>query len=473
MNRLRNRIVLIFLAATLLPLLATLWITSAGSQYLLDFSTTGELGGLSQSLEQTGRRYYQSAMENLKQRAARGDAPSVEYRAAARNQCPEAVANFASGVETERWVRGGAEGNRLDYLVRHGDGVRLYSLDLGVPMDRLSRQIGDARRLVEDARERDLRRGFRVTYILLAASFWLMSLALLVFLAHHVSRPIRQLTEGLSQLAAGDLNARVPAGRDDEVGRAMQAFNDMAERLKQSTDRLIYLGQMASWQTLARKMAHEVKNSLTPIRLTVEEMLARYQEADRGFMAQATDIVVEEIETLERRVRAFSEFAAEPPVEPCEVDINSLVEERVALLKTAHPEVAYECRLAAGVPRVTADQDLLKGILTNLFENAAEAAGAGGRILGVTAAENGRVSIEVHDSGPGLSDQARASLFQPTISFKRHGMGLGLSIARKSALVSGGDLVAVKGELGGAGFRVLLPIETNGIQTHQTPADRR
>jgi C4-dicarboxylate-specific signal transduction histidine kinase len=113
-----------------------------------------------------------------------------------------------------------------------------------------------------------------------------------------------------------------------------------------------------------------------------------------------------------------------------------------------------------------ADQDLIKGILTNLLENAADAAGDGGHILGVTAQEeDGRVAIEVHDSGPGLSDQARASLFQPTISFKRRGMGLGLSIARKSALLSGGDIVVVKGELGGAGFRVLLPVETNGFQT--------
>ena len=116
-------------------------------------------------------------------------------------------------------------------------------------------------------------------------------------------------------------------------------------------------------------------------------------------------------------------------------------------------------------PPVLADQDLVKGILTNLLENAAEAAGEGGHILGKTRAENGHVAIEVHDSGPGLSEQARASLFEPTISFKKRGMGLGLSIARKSALLSGGDIELVKGELGGAGFRVLLPVATNGIQT--------
>ena len=183
-------------------------------------------------------------------------------------------------------------------------------------------------------------------------------------------------------MAAGDLNARVKERRDDEIGRAIKAFNDMADKLQESTERLVYLRQLASWQTLARKMAHEVKNSLTPIRLTVEEMMARYEDADRGFMEQATQIVVDEIETLERRIRAFSQFAAEPPVRPGQLDVNSLLQERIAFLKTAHPEVAYECRLDDGVHPVVADQDLIKGILTNLLENAAEAAGEGGQILG-------------------------------------------------------------------------------------------
>ena len=132
-------------------------------------------------------------------------------------------------------------------------------------------------------------------------------------------------------------------------------------------------------------MAHEVKNSLTPIRLTVEEMLARYDEADRGFMEQATQIVVDEIETLERRIRAFSQFAAEPPVEP-----RPGGREFAAAGARRVPQDARIRRwptIAAwrgGAPRCMADQDLVKGILTNLLENAAEAAGEGGRILGVT-----------------------------------------------------------------------------------------
>ena len=185
----------------------------------------------------------------------------------------------------------------------------------------------------------------------------LLSLGALIYLAHRISRPIHQLTAGLQQLASGDLNARVKRENDDEMGRAIQAFNHMAGQLRESTERLVYLRQMASWQTLARKMAHEVKNSLTPIRLAVEEMQARSNPEDRAFMSQATSIVVDEIETLERRIRAFSQFAAEPPVLAAPLDVNALLRERIAFLKSAHPEVAYECRLS-DPPPVLADADL-------------------------------------------------------------------------------------------------------------------
>ena len=97
-------------------------------------------------------------------------------------------------------------------------------------------------------------------------------------------------------------------------------------------------------------------------------------------------------------------------MKPSRLDVNSVLQERIAFLRTAHPEVAYECRLAEPPPHVEADGDLLRGILTNLLENAADAAGAGGQILGKTDISEGRVAIEVHDSGPGLSEQARKSL---------------------------------------------------------------
>jgi signal transduction histidine kinase len=146
------------------------------------------------------------------------------------------------------------------------------------------------------------------------------------------------------------------------------------------------------------------------------------------------------------------------------LNLNTVVEDRVAFLKTGHPEVNYELRLDPIPLPTVADEDLVKGILVNLLENAAQAAGTGGNVLAVTHSLNGNVAVEVHDSGPGLSEQARRTLFQPTISFKKNGMGLGLSIARKSALISGGDIVPVAGELGGAAFRLVLPNGSHGIE---------
>jgi two-component system, NtrC family, nitrogen regulation sensor histidine kinase NtrY len=463
-NRLRNKLIVIFLAATVVPWAGTLWITSSLLDRSLRYRSTRELDQLSRSLEKTGREFYQQACQELKSAAAGNRSMPDRYLEADQDRWPEALRSFWSSGDADRFVIEGDGGNQLEYLVRRPGMALIYSRPLAIAMNRLSAQIRNARELVNAEQSRDLRRGFIYVWVLLASAAWLASLAILAFLAHRVSRPIQQLTAGLSELASGNFGVRLKSRRDDEIGRAIEAFNHTAEQLEQNRDRLIYLTQLASWETLARKMAHEVKNSLTPIRLTVEEMVARSGAADRGFLEQAAQIVVEEVESLERRVRAFSQFSAEPPMRPSELDLNALVEDRVAFLKTGHPEIHYEVRLDESGPRATADEDLVKGILVNLLENAAQAAGAGGNVRASTQVSNGKVTVEVHDSGPGLSEQARQTLFQPTISFKKNGMGLGLSIARKSALLSGGDLVAVPGELGGAAFRLVLPNSSNGVE---------
>ena len=469
MNRLRNRLILAFLAATILPLAATVWITTSLLDRSLGYATTGELERLSGTLEATVRQFYQRERDALKQDALAGRAAPTSHALADAAAWPDAVRAFWESGEAERFGVSGSDGSHIDYLRRRDDGsalrgVQAYSRDLGaINMEQLSSQLRQTRQLVESIEGRDLRRGFTLTLLLLLAAAWLISLAPLVFIAHRISRPIQQLTEGLTDFAAGDWSRRLETGRDpgtpprDEVGHAVDAFNRMADQLRQSRERLVHLTQIASWQSLARKTAHEVKNSLTPIRLTVEEMQARLQPADRTFLDQAVQIVVSEIDALERRVRAFSDFSSEPPVNPEVLDINAVVTERVSLLRPAHPETTYHLKLDARAPRVFAGADLVKGILTNLLKNAAEAAGAGGSVLAFTRQRNGLVLIEVHDSGPGLSQEASATLFEPTITFKEHGMGLGLSIAKRHALLSGGDISLVDGQLGGAAFKVTLP----------------
>lgn len=465
---LRHRLIAAFLAATLVPLAATVWITTTLLDRSLRYATTGELDRLSRTLETTAKQFYQRERDALKQDALAGRTPPAFYAAASASAWPDSVRSFWDSGEPERFGVSGANGERIEYARRIEEpgraGVEIYSRDLGgVRMGQLSDQLRDTRRVVDASDARDLRRGFTLTLLVLLGAAWFVSLLPLILIANRVSRPIQDLTAALTDFAGGDWSRRLEtAGKAgvqprDEVGRAIDAFNHMAAQLADSRERLVHLTRMASWQSLARKTAHELKNSLTPIRLTVEEMQARQPASERAFMDQAVQIVVSEIESLERRVRAFSEFASEPPVHPEDLDINAVVTERVALLRPVHPRVTYHLDLDDARPNVHAAPDLVNGILTNLLQNAAEAARPGGAVLVLTHREGERVTIDVHDSGPGLSAEVSARLFEPTITFKKDGMGLGLSIAKKNALLSGGDVTVVPGELGGAAFRVTLP----------------
>jgi two-component system nitrogen regulation sensor histidine kinase NtrY len=455
---LRARLIAAFLVATLLPLGATIWITMSLLERSLGYASTEELDQLSRTLETTVRRFYERERLSLEGDAKAARVGFTSWDMDTGGTVPDAVRTFWASGEPERFALSGSRGDRLDYMMRAGTRVQVYSRDLGgIQMEELGAQLRQVRELVGAMEGRDLQRGFTLTLLLLVALIWLVSLAPLLFMAHRISRPIQELTAGLTRFAAGDWDQRLATTRDDEVGRAVAAFNDMAEHLRRSRERLVYLTQISSWETLARKTAHELKNSLTPIRLTVEEMVARQPQSDRAFMQQAAQIVVGEIETLERRVRAFSEFASEPPVNAEPLDINALVTERVALLQPAHSETTYRCALDPHAPMVLAGADLVKGILTNLLANAAEAAGPGGAVEARTRLDGHDVVVEVHDSGPGLGEEAARTLFEPTITFKKHGMGLGLSIAKKNALRMGGDIALVDGALGGAGFRVILP----------------
>jgi nitrogen fixation/metabolism regulation signal transduction histidine kinase len=467
MHRLRNRLIAAFVAATVLPLAATFWITMSLLDRSLGYATTDELGRLSRTLEATVRQFYQRERDALKQDALAGRATPMLHTVSETAAWTDVVRAFWDSGESERFGVSGSGGDHLEYMRRNSTpaGVAVYRRDLGgIRMDQLSEELRRTRQLVESIESRDLRRGFTLTLLLLLAATWIAGLVPLILIAHRVSRPIQQLTAALTDFAGGDWSRRLSTSgvtpevqSRDEVGRAVDAFNHMADQLQQSRERLVHLTRMASWQSLARKTAHELKNSLTPIRLTVEEMQARQPATDRAFMDQAVQIVVSEIESLERRVRAFSEFSSEPPVDRELLDVNALVTERVSLLRPVDPETTWELRLDPRRPCVHAGADLVKGILTNLLQNAAEAAGPGGSVLAITKSGDGQVAIEVHDSGPGLSADASATLFEPTITFKKHGMGLGLSIAKSHALLSGGDITVVPGELGGAAFRVTLP----------------
>jgi HAMP domain-containing protein len=263
---LKSRLIVAFLLSTLLPLAATVWITTTLIDRSLDYATTDDVDRLSHTLEATVRQLYQRERDMLRQQARDGSAPDTTFAVSEIAQWPPPVRAFWESGEDERFGLSGAGGDHIEYMRRDDRSVHQYRRDLrGIRMDDISTQFRDTRSLVASLQQRDLRRGFTLTLLLLLAAAWLVSLAPLVLIANRVSRPVQQLTAGLTTFAADAAPRRLQAAGDDEVGRAVSAFNRMADQLHESRARLVHLTRMASWQSLARKTAHELKNSLTPI----------------------------------------------------------------------------------------------------------------------------------------------------------------------------------------------------------------
>ncbi len=222
---LRNRLIAAFVASTLLPLGATVWITTTLLDRSLRYATTGELDRLSRTLETTAKQFYQRERDALKQDALAGRTRPSFYLAADAPRWPDAIRSFWDSGEPERFAVSGAGGDRVDYMRRventrrvddrgASGGVEIYSRDLGgVSMERLSTQVRDTRQLVESIDARDLRRGFTLTLLLLLGAAWLLSLVPLVLIAHRVSRPMQQLTAALTEFAGGDWSRRLETGK--------------------------------------------------------------------------------------------------------------------------------------------------------------------------------------------------------------------------------------------------------------------
>jgi two-component system nitrogen regulation sensor histidine kinase NtrY len=287
-----------------------------------------------------------------------------------------------------------------------------------------------------------------------------------LFVARRATRRVSTLRAAASRVAGGDLSVRVaPTGRDelDDLGRA---FDRMVAELGDARARLEYLQKVSAWQEVARRLAHEIKNPLTPIQLAVQELRSKYRGDDpayRNLLGTAAEILDEEIGSIRRLVDDFSAFAKLPKVEPSPVDLGALIED----FARAHPEwseAVHVDRPAVAV-RAMCDRMLLRRVLANLVENAVQAAAGAGRRPEVRLAvtrdgQPGTAAIRVDDNGPGIAPADRQRVFDPYVTTKEHGTGLGLAIVRKIAIDHGGDVTVsdAPAPLGGARFQVVLPL---------------
>jgi signal transduction histidine kinase len=282
--------------------------------------------------------------------------------------------------------------------------------------------------------------------------------------ARRATGRVAALRDAALRVGAGDLSVRVAPRGNDELDELARAFDVMVAELADARSRLGYLQKVSAWQEVARRLAHEIKNPLTPIQLAVQELGSKYRGDDavyRRLLATAQEILNEEVGAIRRLVDDFSAFAKLPKVEPAPVDLAQVVED----FARSHPEWQEFLRVDRnGQVGALCDRMLLRNVLANLVENAVQAAEAAGRkpeirvAVAESVADRG-ARLTVDDNGPGVPEDARERIFDPYVTTKANGTGLGLAIVRKIVIDHGGD-VHVDGQaspLGGARFVVTLP----------------
>ena len=292
--------------------------------------------------------------------------------------------------------------------------------------------------------------------------FVLLGAGIGLSMAERIADPVRRLTRATGQIARGDFDARIAVRSADELRRLVDAFNSMAEELKAQRTQLERTHRLEAWAEMARQVAHEIKNPLTPIQLSAEHL--QRVHADRGEpMGPVLESCVASILTQVRLLRQisseFSSFASSPTARRAPVAVPELVAEIVDPYRTGlQGRIDIQNRVPAELPLVLVDRTLTGRALSNVVENALYAMPGRGRLTIEAEVEEGAVRLEVADTGAGMDEEALARVFEPYFSTKATGTGLGLPIARRNIELNGGsvDVRSAKGV--GTTVTVRLPL---------------
>jgi len=289
----------------------------------------------------------------------------------------------------------------------------------------------------------------------------LLAILMSSWLAARVSQPLVALAEGARRVAAGDWDTRVPVASRDELGELAEAFNRMTAELRTQRDHLVQAERVAAWRELARRLAHELKNPLFPLQVTVENLVRARglssAEFDEVFQ-ESTGTLLAELGNLKAIIGRFSEFSRMPQPQRSLVSVNEVVQgiEKLHAAQLATAGIAVDMAMGE-VPSVSADPELLHRVVSNLVLNAVDAMPSGGKLRLATRSLEGVVEIAVSDTGTGMSKEEAERLFTPYYTTKQHGTGLGLAIVQSVVSDHGGD-VAVESAASGTTFRIRLPL---------------
>jgi two-component system nitrogen regulation sensor histidine kinase NtrY len=331
--------------------------------------------------------------------------------------------------------------------------------------------------LVADARRPyvEIRQQIRTAALLGSAVGVVLAILLSGWAAARVTHPVEQLAQAARQVAAGDWHTQVSVTSADELGDLADSFNRMTNELLQQKEQLVRSERVAAWRELARRLAHELKNPLFPLQLTVENLLRARQQSPEQFeeiFRESASTLLAEIANLKAIVSRFSEFSRMPQPQFQRVQLNDVVESvsRLFQAQLRTPDRApIECRLelAAGMPPIAADPELLHRALSNLVLNAMDAMAQGGTLTLRTRREGEWAILEVADTGTGLTPEECERLFTPYYTNKAHGTGLGLAIVQ-SIISDHGGRIGVRSDTGrGTTFVIELPGNADKLQTDQ------
>ena len=289
----------------------------------------------------------------------------------------------------------------------------------------------------------------------------LLSIVMSLWIAARVSRPIEQLARAAEDVAGGNWETAVPEGGRDELGVLASSFNHMTRELTSQRARLVQTERVAAWRELARRLAHELKNPLFPLQLTVENLVRARElpaeEFDEVFR-ESTQTLSMEIANLKTIIGRFSDFSKMPKPELERIDARDVIE-RVRSLYGAGTQsgMRLEVHVAEEPMPLDADPELLHRALSNLVLNARDAMPDGGTLTLSARPDGDQVEIRVSDTGQGLTPEECERLFTPYYTTKQHGTGLGLAIVQ-SVIADHKGKIAVESRAGeGATFIITLP----------------
>ena len=277
--------------------------------------------------------------------------------------------------------------------------------------------------------------------------FSLLGAAIGYWMAERIGDPVKRLTRATRRIARGDLDARVAAASRDELGRLVHDFNQMAADLKRQRSELERTQRLEAWADMARQVAHDIKNPLTPIQLSAEH--ARRINTDRGgplspVLDDCVNAILAQVTLLRQISAEFSSFASSPTPRPEVTDVAALIHEVVEPYRTPlSGRIRIEVAASPDLPLVTIDRTLFARALTNIIENALHAMPGAGHLriaLRATSDPTPGVVVEIRDTGVGMDPADAARIFEPYFSTKATGTGLGLTIAKRNVELIGGTI---------------------------------